>query len=241
MTFDPFGDLDTQGYLRNFEKEKDLAIVRRLEHASFATGLSEAFATLARYEAICYEHVLDVHRILFEALYPWAGQDRTETAPDIAVSKGRVLFAHPNDIRAAVEYALTHGQDTSFMASKPGEIMGYLAYGHPFLDGNGRTIMVVHSVLAQRAGFSIDWAKTDKSSYLDALTEELETPGKSILDRYLQPLIRDPIAYERLGDSIMQTPGLAGDADDTNVVLGKMSDPNVQNRYKQQQTNRSSS
>ena len=53
--------------------------------------------------------------------------------------------------------------------------MGYLAYGHPFLDGNGRTIMVVHGVLAQRAGFSVDWPATTKSDYLSALTKELDT------------------------------------------------------------------
>jgi fido (protein-threonine AMPylation protein) len=68
VSFDPFGDFATEGYLRNVEKEKDLDIVKRLEHASFTTGLDEAFA------------------------------------------------AHP------------------------GEITGYLAFGHPFLDGNGRTI-----------------------------------------------------------------------------------------------------
>ncbi len=38
MTFDPFGDFETQGYLRNLAKEKDLDIVRRLEHTSFTTG-----------------------------------------------------------------------------------------------------------------------------------------------------------------------------------------------------------
>jgi fido (protein-threonine AMPylation protein) len=48
--------------------------------------------------------------------------------------------------------------------------MGYLAYGHPFLDGNDRT-MTVHTVLAQRAGFSIDWAATKKEAYLDAPSE----------------------------------------------------------------------
>jgi hypothetical protein len=46
------------------------------------------------------------------------------------------------------------------MKARSGEIMGYLAYGHPFLDGNGRTIMTAHSALAQRAGFSIDWTAT---------------------------------------------------------------------------------
>ena len=66
------------------------------------------------------------------------------------------------------------------MREKAGEVMGYLAHGHPFLDGNGRIIMVIHSVLAQRAGFSVDWASTDKTAYLQALTKELDDPGKGI-------------------------------------------------------------
>jgi cell filamentation protein len=61
-----------------------------------------------------------------------------------------VIFAHPNDIRKAVDYALERGQDKAFMAEKPGEVMGYLAFGHPFLDGNGRTIMLIHAELAPR-------------------------------------------------------------------------------------------
>jgi cell filamentation protein len=238
VTFDPFGDFEAQGYLRNYEKEKDVDIIRRLEHASFATGLDEAFARLAEAKSLRYEHILDTHRILFDAIYPWAGQDRTQTAPDIAVSKGDVLFAHPNDIRPAIDYALTHGQDKAFMASKPGEVMGYLAYGHPFLDGNGRTIMVVHAVLAQRAGFSIDWAKTGKTDYLSALTQELDAPGKGILDAYLKPFIGKAIAYEKLGASVMQAPGLDGKSDDTNIVLGKTTEPAVKARYEQQKIKR---
>jgi cell filamentation protein len=93
------------------------------------------------------------------------------------------------------------------MKAKPGEIMGYLAYGHPFLDGNGRTIMTVHSVLAQRAGFSIDWSATKKDAYLEALTREIENPPKGHLDTYLTPFMRDPIAYEQLATAIVQAPG----------------------------------
>jgi cell filamentation protein len=160
VIFDPFGDFETRGYLRNLAGEKDLDIVRRLEHSSFATGINDAFRQLAQSKRLSYENVLNTHKVLFEAIYPWAGQDRTQTAPDIAVVKGDVLFAHPQDIRKAVDTALENGQDKKFMAAKPGEIMGYLAYGHPFLDGNGRTIMVVHSALTKRAGFSIAWAAT---------------------------------------------------------------------------------
>jgi len=37
VTLDPFGDFATEGYLRNFEKEQDLEIVKRAENASFTT------------------------------------------------------------------------------------------------------------------------------------------------------------------------------------------------------------
>ena len=75
------------------------------------------------------------------------------------------------------------------MASHAGEVMGTLAYAHPFLDGNGRTIMVVHTELATRAGIRIDWVRTDKQDYLAALTQELDRPGKGELDSYLKPFV----------------------------------------------------
>src|SRR5258707_8873373 len=71
VTFDPFGDFATEGYLRNFEKEKDLAIVKRAENASFTTGLDEAFASLAKAKTLSYDDVLKTHGILFGAVYPW--------------------------------------------------------------------------------------------------------------------------------------------------------------------------
>ena len=240
MTFDPFGDFATEGYLRNFEKEKDLAIVKRAENASFMTGLDEAFATLAKSRVLSYNDVLRTHGILFGAIYPWAGQDRARTAPKLTIRKGPVIFANAPEIRAAIEFALSKGQDTHYMRAKPGEIMGYLAYGHPFLDGNGRTIMTVHSVLAQRAGFSIDWSATKKGAYLDALTQEIESPPKGSLDAYLKPFIRDPIAYEQLATAVAQTPGLDGSVQDAvpNEVLGNTDDPRVKAEYEAMLTKR---
>ena len=87
---------------------------------------------------LSHRDVLDAHKTLFESIYPWAGQDRTQTAPDIAIVKGNVLFAHPRDSQASVEYALRLGHDKNLMASKAGEIMGHLAYGHPRVLGRGR-------------------------------------------------------------------------------------------------------
>jgi cell filamentation protein len=72
MIFDPFGDFATEGYLRNFEKEKELPIVKRAENSSFVTVLDEAFAQLAKSGQLTYEHVLQTHDILFGAVYRWA-------------------------------------------------------------------------------------------------------------------------------------------------------------------------
>jgi cell filamentation protein len=132
VTFDPFGDFATEGYLRNFEREKDLAIVKRAENASFMTGLDEAFASLAQTKTLAYDDVLRTHGILFSAVYPWAGQDRIQTAPKLTIKKGPVIFANAPEIRAAIEFALRKGQDKEYMKAKPGEIMGYLAYGIRF-------------------------------------------------------------------------------------------------------------
>jgi cell filamentation protein len=241
VTFDPFDDFELRGYLRNSFGEKDPEIIRHLEHSSFVGGVDEAFKRLSRISHLSYRDVLDTHKTLFGDLYPWAGQDRAQTAPDIAVSKGNLLFAHPNDAKIAVEHALQLGQDKVLMARKPGEVMGYLAYGHPFLDGNGRTIMVVHAEMAQRARVSLDWAATNKLEYLTALTRELDRPGKGYLDAYLRPFVREAVGQDCLAGHVAKTRGLDGDPNQPlspTKVLGRFSDPALQARYAQQELRR---
>src|SRR5882762_2278074 len=94
VTFDPFGDFATEGYLRNVEKEKDLDIVKRLEHASFTTGLDEAFTALGKSRQFSYSDVLQTHGILFNAVYPWAGQDRLSIASTLC-PQGTRHFCQP--------------------------------------------------------------------------------------------------------------------------------------------------
>jgi cell filamentation protein len=191
---------------------------------------------LASQQQLSYDHVLGTHKILFGAVYPWAGQDRLATAPDLVVSKGsdrrKISFAYPQDIRRAIDYGLNHGQDKKLMAAKPGEIMGYLAHGHPFLDGNGRTIMVLHCLLAQRAGFSIDWAATTKNDYLAALTKELEDPHNGHLDSYLKTFIKSAVRQGELAAHIATAPGLDGEGED--IVLGKTDDAELKAQYEAQ-------
>lgn len=240
MTFDPFDDFETKGYLRNTARQKNRAIVRQMEHSAFTTAIADVFADLEKRKTLTYEDVLNAHKALFEPVYPWAGEDRLKQAPDKAISKGdgdlEVRFADPPDIKRSIDWALQRGQDKKFMASNPGSIMGYLAYGHPFLDGNGRTIIVIHCVLAHRAKISIDWAATSKIDYLMALTRELHDPDKGHLDAYLMPFIGKALDHNALPANVCGAPGLDGEGEDH--VLGQTDDPKLKAEYDSQRLKR---
>jgi fido (protein-threonine AMPylation protein) len=79
----------------------------------------------------------------------------------------------------------------SDLGKNPGEIFGFFAHAHPFLDGNGRTILTVYSELCRRAGFLIDWPQIPKSDFLMALTKELMRPSAGYLDSLLRPYMKE--------------------------------------------------
>jgi cell filamentation protein len=211
VTFDPFGDFDSQGYLRNFLGFKDIQQVKALEHASFKANVDRAMTALAKIDFIEYKHVLEIHKTLFGAVYPWAGQDRSVTAPGINISKAgyNSMFAQSQYVRRVTEYALDQSRDHNIMREQPGYIIGSLAHAHPFLDGNGRTIMVLHTEMSHRAGISVNWVQTDKTAYLSALTAELNDPGKGHLDQYLKPFISNVVDRQQLTSVLRSLTGLA--------------------------------
>ena len=140
--FDPFGDFQSAGYLRNIERLKDPEEIKVQEHLFFEANLEQALLYLERLSApVDYNNFLEVHRILFGEFYPWAGQDRHALGVGRLVGKGEsVQFEASELCQRAVEWGLNMGNDHATMRIRPGEVMGAFAWGHPFLDGNGRTI-----------------------------------------------------------------------------------------------------
>ncbi|MET1416791.1 Fic family protein [Roseibium sp. HPY-6] len=205
MAFDPFGDHAEEGYLRNIAGVSDPEMVKRLEHRSVISNIKEALGDLQTGKPLTYQDVLKTHETLFKDMYPWAGKDRfavgrEETAltgdpskRDLGgmITKGPVAFMPSSHTERGVDYALAMGNNPETMRASPGEVMGNLAYAHPFLDGNGRTLMAVHGELAARAGIHVDWSKTNKMEYLVALTNEINIPGSNALDSYLKPFVRE--------------------------------------------------
>lgn len=228
--FDPFGDFAEAGYLRNTNAEKNLELVKIAEHELFRAQLPLALKFLSKCKRIGYADFLKVHEIIFNALYPWAGKDRAEVLPARSVSKGSIFFCHPKDCRRAVEEGLLCAQDKNLILTKPGFIMGLFAYGHPFLDGNGRTMLIIHSELCFRAGISIDWMRTSKNPYLTSLSLEIENPGMGHLDQYMRPFIGEKITRDHWMEAIAEIPGLDGVSTDANTS-SKYDNPDVTKKY----------
>jgi cell filamentation protein len=125
VTFDPFGDFDSLGYLRNFPGFKDISQVKALEHASFQINIDRAINTLAAVDLIEYKHVLENHKTLFGDVYPWAGQDRSVTSPGINITKAgyNAIFAQSPYVRRVTEYALDRSRDLNIMRPQSASLL----------------------------------------------------------------------------------------------------------------------
>ena len=232
--FDPFGDFQSAGYLRNIERLKDPEEIKVQEHLFFEANLEQALLYLERLSApVDYNNFLEVHRILFGAFYPWADQDRHALGVGRLVGKGgSVQFEASELCQRAVEWGLNMGNDHATMRTRPGEVMGAFAWGHPFLDGNGRTMLVVHSVLSHRAGISVAWSATRKHDYLDALTQELQQPQRHHLDAYLRPFVQPTAVQGSLLEHLQGLPGLDGRGSDQDANIAYAADdPRANSSY----------
>nr|WP_316643007.1 Fic family protein [uncultured Roseateles sp.] len=223
--FDPFNDFQTVGYLRNAEAQKDPKKVRRAEHVAFMVGLEQALDQLKRRKAdLTYADYLRVHKTLFQDYYPWAGIDRHDLGVGKLITKGpNVQFELSENCRKAVEWGLSMGNNAKHIRERPGEVMGAFAWGHPFLDGNGRAMLLVHSELCHRAGFAIDWIASNKADYLAALTHELAHPRDRALDAYFTDLIVDTRPRSDWAAYFKSIPGLSG-LDDEEEHVGYSDD-----------------
>lgn len=94
--------------------------------------------------------------------------------------------------------------------------------------------MLVFGELCFRHEFSISWERTSKFDYLNALTEELASPGTGNLDRYLDQFIAGPISHDQYTKALEELPGLDGldgFLDNNLNTVGYRSDTDVASSY----------
>ncbi|MCL6442615.1 MAG: Fic family protein [Alicyclobacillus sp.] len=122
------------------------------------------------------KHLQQIHRYIFQDVYPFAGKIRSEE-----IAKGHTQFARCQFIAEQFEHL--HGELTRerFLKDKSREnfaeraayYMAEMNIIHPFREGNGRTQREYMRCLAKSAGFTLDWDKVDKERVFDAFVKSV--------------------------------------------------------------------
>jgi cell filamentation protein len=120
--------------------------------------------------------LMNIHRFLFEDIYPFAGHIRREQ-----ISKGDTMFFPPHLINQELDKVFSklhndnmlHETDRKRQIKHLSYIMSELNIIHPFREGNGRSIRELIRCLALHYGFSLDWSRVDRDTMLDAAVKSV--------------------------------------------------------------------
>ena len=117
---------------------------------------------LNKLEAGKFETLSKIHKYLFEDIYPFVGEIRSEN-----IAKGNFRFAPVIYLKASLEHI------DSMPQSNFDEIIEKyveMNIAHPFRKGNGRSTRIwLDLILKKEIGKVIDWNKVDKEDYLLAM------------------------------------------------------------------------
>lgn len=104
----------------------------------------------------------DIHKVLFQDIYDFAGELRT-----VNISKGNFRFVPVMYLSEAVKTIERMPQDTfDEIVEKYVE----MNVAHPFRDGNGRSMRLwLEHMLCVELQKTIDWSQIDKEKYLSAM------------------------------------------------------------------------
>jgi cell filamentation protein len=116
-------------------------------------------------------HLLKIHKFLFEDVYPFAGQLRKEQ-----ISKGDTMFYPPNMIDRELKKVFSEirdkkmldEEDDSLRLQNLSYVMAELNIIHPFREGNGRCIREFVRCMALEYGYRLNWGNVDRDTLIDA-------------------------------------------------------------------------
>ena len=122
------------------------------------------------------KHIKQIHKYLFEDIYPFAGEFRTEN-----IAKGEFRFAQSEYIEPELENLLNklkkenylEGLDKKELAIKLAYYLAELNVLHPFREGNGRTNREFIRQLALKNGYQLDLKKATAEEILEASIESI--------------------------------------------------------------------
>lgn len=182
------------GILKNIpalDNQKDL---EKFESRATTLRLFEVEEFISKNQ-IDFEMWKNIHKILFQDVYDWAGQIR-----NVQMSKGSTIFSHPQFIEkeaGKIFYKLasenflqnlTHKNFCQRLAHYHTELNAL----HPFREGNGRTLKLLLNEVARRNNFYIAWEDETVTveKYL-AATIAAHNGEAEILEIFFDEIVRE--------------------------------------------------
>lgn len=157
-------------------EEEKISKIKAIE--LFETG------SLSNMDAGTFETLSKIHKYLFNDIYPFAGEIRTEN-----IAKGNFRFAPVMYLQASLEHIDRMPQSTyEEIIDKYVE----MNIAHPFREGNGRSTRIwLDLILKKEIGMVVDWSKVDKEDYLLAMER---SPVKTVeIKELLRSALTDDI------------------------------------------------
>ncbi len=122
-------------------------------------------------------HLLNIHKYIFEDIYPFAGKIRREQ-----IAKADTFFYPPKLIDGELDKLFLKIKEQNMIKEKNAEkvfdnlsyIMAELNIIHPFREGNGRCIREFIRILAKRMGYDINWGNVLKDDLLSASIKSVD-------------------------------------------------------------------
>ena len=134
-------------------------------------------------EAGKFETLSKIYKHLFEDIYLFAGEIRTEN-----IAKGNFRFAPVMYLKASLEHI------DSMPQSNFDEIIEKyveMNVAHPFREGNGRSTRIwLDLILKKEIGKVVDWSKVDKEDYLLAMER---SPVKTV---EIKELLKNALTFD---------------------------------------------
>ena len=120
-----------------------------------------------------FKYFKEIHRYLFSSIYTWAGKVRT-----VDIAKG-TLFCRTFAIELEADRIFSELHDDNYLLSYSDELIcTKIAYYlseinalHPFREGNGRTQRLFIKILANRAGYEMDFTGISQEEMIKASAE----------------------------------------------------------------------
>lgn len=137
-----------------------------------------------------FQTLSEIHRILFEDIYEFAGKVRT-----VNIAKGNFRFAPVIYLAASIESVEKMPQNSFDKIIEKYVEMNVV---HPFREGNGRSMRIwLDHMLKSEIHKVVDWNEVDKSDYLLAMERSpvKDVEIKFLLKNVLTDKIDDKYVY----------------------------------------------